>query len=77
METGIFHVETQNICSKWILIIFLTNFIVLKNKIIKSCYDILEYTYRANIFQDIDDKKEITVKIQMLSFYLGEALNKN
>jgi len=55
---------------------FPNNFIVLKNRIIESLYDILEYTYRANIFQDINDKKEIVVKIQMLNFYLEEALNK-
>lgn len=55
---------------------FPNSFSVLKNRIIESCYDILEYVYRANIFQDIDDKKEIVVKIQMLNFYLEEALSK-
>lgn len=55
---------------------FPNNFIVLKNRIIECCYNILEYTYRANIFQDINDKKEIVVKIGMLNFYLEEALNK-
>ena len=49
---------------------------VLKNKIIESCYSILEHIYRANIFQDIEDKKEIIVKINMLNFYLEEALRK-
>ena len=49
---------------------------VLKNKIIESCYSILENAYRANIFQDIDDKKEIIVNINMLNFYLEEALRK-
>ena len=50
--------------------------IVLKNKIIESCYSILENVYRANIFQDIEDKKEIIVNINMLNFYLEEALRK-
>lgn len=50
---------------------------VLKERIINSCYDILENIYRANIFQDINDKKEIVVKIQMLNFYLEEALRKD
>ncbi len=36
----------------------------------------LELIYRANIFQDIKDKKEIVIKIQMLNFYLEEALHK-
>ena len=51
--------------------------IVLKNKIIESCYSILENVYRANIFQDVDDKKEIIVNINMLNFYLEEALRKD
>ena len=55
---------------------FPNNFIVLKGRIIGCCYDILESVYRANVFQDIDDKKEIVVKIQMLNFYLEEAYNK-
>lgn len=50
---------------------------VLKNKIIESCYSILEHIYRANIFQDIEDKKEIIVNINMLNFYLEEALRKD
>ena len=49
---------------------------VLKNNIITSCYNILENIYRANIFQDINDKKEVVVSIQMLNFYLEEALRK-
>ncbi len=55
---------------------FPNKYYVLKNKIIDSCYSILENIYRANIFQDIKDKKEIIVKIQMLNFYLEEALIK-
>ena len=49
---------------------------VLRDKIIDSCYKILEYIYRANIFQDINDKKEIVVNICMLNFYLEEAFIK-
>ena len=49
---------------------------MLKNNIISSCYNILENIYRANIFQDINDKKEVVVSIQMLNFYLEEALRK-
>lgn len=40
----------------------------LKNKIIDCCYEILEYIYRANIFQNISDKKEDIVHIQMINF---------
>ena len=50
---------------------------VLKGRIIKSCYNILECIYRANIFQEKRDKKEIIVNIQMLNFYLEEALRKD
>lgn len=49
---------------------------VLRDRIIDSCYSMLELIYRANIFQDIKDKKEIVIKIQMLNFYLEEALHK-
>ena len=49
---------------------------VLRNNIISNCYRILENIYRANIFQEVNDKKEIVVSIQMLNFYLEEALRK-
>ena len=49
---------------------------VLRNNIISNCYRILENIYRANIFQVVNDKKEIVVSIQMLNFYLEEALRK-
>ena len=55
---------------------FPKSYAVLRDKIISSCYLILEYIYRANIFQDLDNKKEIIVQIQMLNFYLEEALRK-
>ena len=55
---------------------FPNKYIILKNKIVNCCYSILENIYRANIFQDINDKKEIVVNIQMLNFYLKEALKK-
>ena len=50
---------------------------VLKDKIISCCDSILENIYRANIFQDKSDKKEIIVNIQMLNFYIEEALRKD
>lgn len=55
---------------------FPNKYSVLKNNIINSCYNILESIYRANIFQDIKDKKEIIVNIYMLNFYLEEAYRK-
>ena len=55
---------------------FPNKYSVLKNKIIESCYDILKSIYRANIFHDINDKKEIIVNIKMLNFYLEESLYK-
>ena len=55
---------------------FPNSYVVLKNRIINSCYNILENIYRANIDQDINYKKEIVVEIQMLNFYLEENLNK-
>ena len=55
---------------------FPNKYIVLKNKIISSCYNILENIYRANVFQEKSEKKEICVQINMLNFYLEEALRK-
>ena len=49
---------------------------ILKDRIIGSCYNILEWIYRANVFQSKEDKKEIIVNIRMLNFYLEEALRK-
>ena len=55
---------------------FPNKYIILKNKIISSCYNILENIYIANVFQEKSDKKEICVQINMLNFYLEEALRK-
>ena len=55
---------------------FPKEYLVLRNKIIDSCYKILENIYRANIFKNIEDKKEIVVQIQILNFYLEESLKK-
>ena len=49
---------------------------VLKERIINSCYDILENVYRANIDQDITFKREALVQLKMLNFYLKQALDK-
>ena len=55
---------------------FPNEYMVLKNRIIETCYDILKWVYRANIFQEKKDKKEIVVCIQMLNFYLEESYHK-
>lgn len=55
---------------------FPNKYYVLKNRIIETCYNILEWIYRANVLQNKEDKKEICVQIQMLNFYLEEALRK-
>lgn len=49
---------------------------VLKERILNSCYDILENVYRANIDQDIKFKREALVQIKLLNFYLKQALDK-
>lgn len=49
---------------------------VLKERIINSCYDILENVYRANINQNIDSKREALVQLKMLNFYLKQSLDK-
>ena len=49
---------------------------VLRDRIINTSYSMLENIYRANIFQEKDIKKEVIVNIEMLKFYLEEALSK-
>ena len=49
---------------------------VLKERIINSCYDILENVYRANLEQNICYKREVLVQIKMLNYYLKQALDK-
>jgi len=41
---------------------------VLRDKIISNSYDILKNIYRANIFQDINDKKEILTNKKLISY---------
>ena len=55
---------------------FPNKYSVLKNNIISSCYSILKNIYRANIWQELNVKKEIIVDIRMLNFYLEEAYKK-
>ena len=55
---------------------FPKNYKVLKDKIISSCYLLLESIIRANVYQEVIYKKEVVVQIQMLNFYLDESLNK-
>ena len=50
--------------------------LLLKERIINSCYDILENVYRANVDQDVKTKWEALVQIKMLNFYLKQALDK-
>lgn len=50
---------------------------ILKSNIINTLYELLECVYRANVLQDINDKKEAVVKIRMLNFYLERALNED
>lgn len=56
---------------------FPNKYIVLKNNIIEESYSMLRNIYKANIIQDSNDKKEIIVNIEMLNYYLDEALRKD
>lgn len=50
--------------------------IILKNKIIKSCYELLELVYRANLYRDTNSMKDIIVKIRMIDYYIKKSFNK-
>ena len=49
---------------------------VLKERILNSCYDILENVYRANLDQNVNSKREVLVQIKMLNYYLKQVLDK-
>ena len=49
---------------------------VLRNKIIDKAYNLLENTYKANIYKEINYMKEILVDIKMLEFYIKKSLDK-
>ena len=50
--------------------------VILKNEIINNLYELLELTYRANIFKEEKYMKEIIVKIRMLEYYIKKSLDK-
>ena len=49
---------------------------ILKNNIIKTSYNILELTYKANIHKNITYMKDIIVQINMLEYYIKISLDK-
>lgn len=49
---------------------------VLKNKIIDTAYELLELTFKANIYKDLSYMKNIIVNIRMLEFYIKKSLDK-
>lgn len=50
--------------------------VILKNKIIESCYQILELVYKANVFKETNYMKELIVKVRMLNYYIEISLDK-
>jgi hypothetical protein len=49
---------------------------ILKNKIIISCYELLELVYKANVFKETVYMKEIIVKIRIIEYYIKSSLDK-
>ncbi len=50
--------------------------VILKNKIIDSCYDLLRLTYKASIYKEINTMKDVLVNIKMIEYYINKSLNK-
>ena len=50
--------------------------VILKNKILDSCYILLELVYKANVFKEDTYMKEIIVKIRMINYYVEKSLDK-
>ena len=46
-------------------------YLVLKTNIIKSFYELLELSYKVSLYKDINDMKEIIVKIKMIEYYIS------
>ena len=49
---------------------------VLKNKILDACYELLELTYKANIYHDKKYMKEILVKIRIIEYFVKKSIDK-
>lgn len=49
---------------------------ILKNKIIEKSYNLLELTYKANVYKDINSKKDIVVNIRIIEYYIKKSLDK-
>ena len=47
----------------------------LKNNINSSFFNLLELSYKANIFKDINCMKEMIVKIKIIEFYINKSLD--
>ena len=47
----------------------------LKNNINSSFFNLLELSYKANIFKDINSMKEMIVKIKIIEFYIKKSLD--
>ena len=44
--------------------------LMLKNRLINTCYDLLENVYYANLTKDINSMKNVIVKIKMIDYCL-------
>lgn len=46
------------------------SYVYLKNNIINSFYNLLELSYRANLYKDINYMKEILIQMKMIEYYI-------
>ena len=44
-------------------------YVPLRNKMMNTFLELLEHSYRANLFKEEDDMKEMLVKIKMIEYY--------
>lgn len=50
--------------------------VILKNKIMDSCYDLLELVYKANVHKNDKYMKDLIVRIRMINYYIKVSLDK-
>lgn len=50
--------------------------VILKNKIMSNCYDLLELVYKANVHKDKVYMQDLIVKIRMINYFVKVSLDK-
>lgn len=50
-------------------------YLLLKNNLLNTFYELLEISYQANIYKDLNYMKNLLVKIKMIEYYIKISLD--